>query len=201
MRSKLAILALLVLAIRTQEDVEMDDELPHDMDMDGEMPEPTDYSQIDTSEYVKNVDIYFEGREGDIQTGEAIDLLLLTYGEVSLEDVEQLQKKFTDNEEMEDADEEKLFLKMHIEYFFDEQYNDVQLTTDIMRQILRDSELLVFLERKMREEENHEGFEIDDEDLEQEVDTQGTEIADDEFEGEELDLDLNHDDDELEAAE
>ena len=194
MRFKLAILALLVLSVKTQEEPEVHDELPPDLDMDMEMPESTDYSQIDTSEYVKNVDIYFEGREGEVSTGEAIDLLLLTYGEVSLEDVDQIQKKFTDNEELGEEDEEKLFLKMHIEYFFDEEYKDVKVTTDLLKKILKDSELLIFLEKKMRQEENHEGFEIDDDDLETEVDPDMGDFNDD-MEGEEIEMDEAEDED------
>ena len=83
---------------------------------------------------------------------------------------------------------------MHIEYFFDEEYKDVKVTTDLLKKILKDSELLIFLEKKMRQEENHEGFEIDDDDLETEVDPDMGDFNDD-MEGEEIELDEAEDED------
>ena len=128
-----------------------------------EHDEDPDFSEFDTEEFEKNVDIYFKNQETTATREQAIDLLLITYGETTLHEAEEIEEKSQNEAELEDLDEEILFLKIYIEQFIDERYEGIELTTDTLRSIIRNNEVLEYLEEKMKDE----NVMMDDDDFEE----------------------------------
>ena len=117
-----------------------------------ETEDDPDFSEFDSAEYEKNVDIYFKGESTTATREQAVDLLLITYGETTLHEAEEIEEKSQNEADLEDLDEEILFLKIYIEQFIDERYEGIELTTDTLKSIIRNNEVLEFLEEKMKDE-------------------------------------------------
>ena len=133
-----------------------------------EEDEDFDYKNMDTTELVNNVDKYFKDNTAPISKNEALDLLLLTYAETNLMEISNIEIKLQEGEELDDAEEEKLFLRVHIDDFFEERYKDQELTPDTLKEIIRTNEVLLYIEDKMKEEEYrnfHGKYDEVDEDL------------------------------------
>ena len=128
-----------------------------------------DYANMDTSDYEKTVDQYFGDRKGTISTLEALDVLLLTYAETNNKEIAEIETKSQTGEELDDLEEEKIFLKVHLHNFFVEKYKDQEITVDKLKDIINKNEVLLYLEEKMKEEDYRAFNETGDEELEDDI--------------------------------
>ena len=124
------------------------------------------FADFDTAEFVKNIDLLFDGENLKLDKESVVYALLFVYGEGQRKDIKVIEEKRKNDEALTEAEEEKLFLKTHIEEFIDENYKEMPFDVDKVKEIIRQSEFLIFLEDKMKEEEyqlfHEEGGDIDD---------------------------------------
>ena len=136
-----------------------------------------DYANMDTSDYAKSVDQYFGERTGFITIKEALDVLLITYAETNMKDINEIEEKSKNGNILDEVEEEKLFFKEHLNIFFREKYKGQELTVEKIKDIIKKNEILISLEDKMKEEDYNGYDETDDNN----IDNEDIEHEDDEF--------------------
>ena len=104
----------------------------------------------DIEDSVRNVDRYFGNATGPVDLHEAIDVLLITYVGATLEEVEEIERRTEGEEKLNEADEERIYVKMHIVDFLDDRYSATAVTTDTLKGVIARNELLAYLEEKMK---------------------------------------------------
>ena len=147
----------------------------------------SNYNEAETEDSVANVDKYFGAKTGPITREEAMDVLLATYVETNLKEVQDLEMRVSEEDKLSEMEEEQLYVKIHMDDFFEERYKDTELTTEKLKDIIRQHEFLAYLEEKMKEAEeknlkgeNMDDMEVDeddeddDDDAEEEDDIEGT---------------------------
>ena len=113
----------------------------------------TEENEIDLEEIAKNIDTYFEGKVGPVTYEEALDVLLLTYTDMSLREVEELQFRLEELDDIDPLEEEKFYIKLHLQEFLSEKYKGKELTTYILKDIIRKGEIIPFIEERVIDED------------------------------------------------
>ena len=81
------------------------------------------------------------------------DFLLQMYGETDLESVKPLDEKKERGEKLTEEEEEKVFLRNHVDEFINAKYPETVFNVDILKRIVKKAETLFYLEETMKLEE------------------------------------------------
>lgn len=126
-----------------------------------------DFASLDSSDSEHIVDRIFGAQTGAISKREAMNVLLSTYADTTMKEIGELEKKIKLGRPLDNIEEEKIFLKSYLTKFFNERPKDEEITTEKLKEMMKNNEVIAYIEEKVKREEfeelhGDEDAEVDD---------------------------------------
>lgn len=120
-----------------------------------------DFDEIETEEFLKVFDEHVSKNNlSELSQKDALRIIMLVYSEEEYKFIEELDNKLIagDYSSLSDESENLLFFKTHAKSFLEEKGHVETMSTSQLRQYIQDNSILIYLEKKMDEEDENYSY-------------------------------------------